>query len=212
VRTHTNTHSHSHSMTAPILMLISIPGHALRTFLPKTVVFTSAASHVAGGGGGGGGHGVLRDPPELGDDHDELAVEPADEAARQPPGGGVQLHDVRDDAGGAASAAGVVGALEPLEDPAGLQQQAPADDGVAAAALGRRRGQQARGDLLGQRRHGDDERAVVHGLAALVDDEVPAPARGGGVAELEVDDAQVVAQLPDVRGLHQLVRLPLLHL
>jgi hypothetical protein len=51
----------------------------------------------------------------------------------------------------------------------------------------------------------DDERAVVHGMAALVDDEVATAARGGGVAELEVRDAQVLAQLLDVRGLQQRV-------
>lgn len=149
-----------------------------------------------------GGEGHLL---ELGDDHDdELAVEPADEAPGQPPGGGVELHDVGDDAAGRA-----VAAVELLDDPAGLEQQAG-----AAGAGGGAGGQEARGDLLGQRRHGDHQRAVVHGLAALVDDDVAAAEEAGGAlggvgAELEVDDAQVVAQLPDVPGVHQ-VRLPLL--
>lgn len=80
-----------------------------------------------------GGEGHLL---ELGDDHDdELAVEPADEAPGQPPGGGVELHDVGDDAAGRAVAA--VAGVELLDDPAGLEQQAGAA-GAGGGAGGRR--------------------------------------------------------------------------
>jgi hypothetical protein len=174
-----------------------MPQHALRAYKTvRTHLNGRRGSHLIMGGGGGW-HGDLRNPPELFDDHDELVVEAADDAARHPPGRRVQLHDVRDDAG-ACSAVLVV---ELVDDPAGLQQQ-PAGQGLGAGRAGR---EQARSNLLGQRRRGDDERAVVHGLAALVDDEVAGAACGGGVAELEVDDAQVLAQLLDVRGLRQRV-------